>query len=134
MKEGDACSVRTLRMFKAEIMKEEVAGTTKRELTDDDILKVARRLIKQRKDSAEQFITGNRPELAQGELEEITILERYLPAQMSAEELRHIIANTKAALGITDASQTGKLIGAVVKAVDGRADGGAVKSAVEASF
>lgn len=123
-----------LRMLKAEVMKEEVSGTQKHELTDAEIVKVVKKLINQRRDSAEQFTTGGRPELAAKELSEIVFLEAYLPAQLDEVALIKIIADKKAALGITDKAKMGQLIGAVIKEVGDSADGGIVKKLVEQSF
>jgi uncharacterized protein YqeY len=124
----------TLRMLKAEIMKEEVSGTAKHELTDAEVVKIVKKLINQRRDSAEQFTKGDRPELAAKELAEIKLIEAYLPAQLDEATLIKLIADKKATLGITDKSKLGQLIGAVIKEVGDSADGGTVKKLVEASF
>ncbi|MFH0776549.1 MAG: GatB/YqeY domain-containing protein [Patescibacteria group bacterium] len=134
MKNSQELEKQTLRMLKAEIMKAEVAGASKVELTDAEILKIVKRLVKQRRDSIEQFEKGGRPELAAKEQAEIIILEKYLPAQMGEEEIAKIVAAKKAALGITDKSKMGMLIGAVMKTVGDQADGSIVKIVVEKSF
>jgi uncharacterized protein YqeY len=134
MKAGEETKKDALRMLKAEIMKEEVAGSAKRELDEAEILKIVKRLIKQRKDSIEQFEKGGRTEMAEKEKSEIEILEAYLPEQMSEEKIAEIVAAKKAALGIEDKSKIGMLIGAVMKEVGDAADGGVVKGIVEKSF
>ena len=134
MKNSQETEKQTLRMLKADIMKAEVAGASKVELDDPEILKIIKRLIKQRKDSAEQFEKGGRPELAEKEKAEIVILEKYLPAQLSEEEIAKIVEAKKAELGIADKSKMGQLIGAVMKEVGDQADGATVKIAVEKSF
>ena len=134
MKAGAELERETLRMLKAEIMKEEVAGSTKRELDDSEIVKIVKKLIKQRKDSAEQFRSGDREEQAFKEESEIKFLEPYLPAQLSEEKLQEIINAKKAELGIEDKSKMGVLIGAVMKEAGDSADGGVVKSLVIESF
>ncbi|MFH0834210.1 MAG: GatB/YqeY domain-containing protein [Patescibacteria group bacterium] len=134
MKNSREVEKQTLRMLKAEIMKAEVAGDTKKELTDEEILKIVKRLVKQRKDSIEQFEKGGRIELAANEKAEIVILEKYLPAQIPPEKIAEIVAAKKAELGISDKSKMGMLIGAVMKEVGDAADGAAVKIAVEKSF
>jgi uncharacterized protein len=100
-------------------------------LEDAGCIAVIKRQVKQRKDSIEQFTSGGRPELAQKEKDELAILETFLPATMSREEIRKIAMAKKAELGITDKSGMGKFIGAVMKACGGNADGNDVKAVVE---
>jgi uncharacterized protein len=134
MKAKEELKKEVLRMLKAEVMKEEVAGNEKRELEDSEILKIVKRMVKQRKDSIEQFEKGGRTELAEKEKTEIPILEAYLPAQMSEDEIAQIVAKKKAELQISDKSKMGMLIGAVMKEVGDSAEGNVVKAAVEKSF
>ncbi|OGZ07262.1 MAG: hypothetical protein A3D65_01880 [Candidatus Lloydbacteria bacterium RIFCSPHIGHO2_02_FULL_50_13] len=101
------------------------------EIGDDDALVVLKRLVKQRKDSAEQFTAGGRPELAEKEKKELLIIEEFLPKAMPREEIKKIALAKKAELGITDKSGMGKFIGAVLKECKGAADGGDVKAVVE---
>ena len=115
--------------------------TPQETLEDEAALSVIRRLVKQRKDSAEQFEKGGRPELAQKEKDELVILEAFLPQMMSREEIKKIAETKKAELGITDksgmglpaarAAQVGKFIGAVMKECKGMADGNDVKAVAE---
>jgi len=91
-------------------------------------------MVKQRRDSIEQFEKGGRSELAENEKAEIEVLEKYLPEQMSAEKIAEIVAAKKTELDISDKSKMGMLIGAVVREVGDIADGAAVKIAVEKSF
>jgi uncharacterized protein YqeY len=100
-------------------------------LPDDLCLAVLKRLVKQRKDSAEQFEKGGRPELAAKEKKELLIIEEFLPKMMSREEIKKIAEAKKAELGITDKSGMGKFIGAVLKECGGRADGNDVKAVAE---
>jgi uncharacterized protein len=104
---------------------------TDEELSDEDVMNVIQRQVKQRKDSIEQFEKGGRPELAQSEKEELTILEAYLPAQMSREEVEEYVKNKQAELGITDKSKAGQLTGMIMKDLKGKADGGIVKEVVD---
>ncbi len=103
-------------------------------LDDDAALAVIKRLVKQRKDSIEQFTAGGRPELAQTEQDELVILEAFLPAMMTAEQIRPIAEKVKAELNVTDKAKIGILVGAVMKACAGKADGSEVKKVVEALF
>jgi uncharacterized protein len=130
MKASEQLQKDVLRMLKAEIMKEEVSGREKRELDDVEIVRIIKRMIKQRKDSINQFEKGGRTELAEKEKMEIPILEIYFPEQMSKEDIVAIITKKKEELGVTDKSKIGILIGAVMKEVRDRVDGGVVKSLV----
>ncbi len=100
-------------------------------LEDDKALAVIKRLLKQRKDSAEQFTAGNRPELADKEKKEAAILEEFLPAMMGRDAIRVIAEKKKAEMGVADKSGMGKLIGAVMKECGPNADGGDVKAVIE---
>lgn len=100
-------------------------------LTDEEVLAVIRRAQKQRKDAADQFRAGGRPELAEAEEVEEKILAEYLPSQMSAEDIEVLVRAKAIALGVSDKSGMGKLIGAVMAECKSRADGGIVKGIVE---
>lgn len=100
-------------------------------LDDAGVLKVIKKLANQRKDSIDQFEKGGRPELAEGERTELTILEKYLPALMSREEIKKVAIAKKEALDITDKAKAGQLTGAIMKELAGQADGNDVKAVVE---
>ncbi|MFA5023205.1 MAG: GatB/YqeY domain-containing protein [Candidatus Paceibacterota bacterium] len=102
--------------------------------TDDEALAVLKRLVKQRKESIEQFTIGNRPEKAEEEKRELAIVESFLPAQMSREDILAIATAKKAELGITDKTKFGQLMGAITKETKGLADGNLVKEVVESLF
>ncbi|KKU81209.1 MAG: GatB/Yqey domain protein [Parcubacteria group bacterium GW2011_GWA1_47_8] len=108
--------------------------TPQDQIPDADALKVVKRLANQRKDSIEQFEKGGRPELAASERAELTILETYLPALMSREEIKKIALAKKEALGVTDKAKAGQLTGAIMKDLAGKADGGDVKAVVDELF
>jgi len=103
-------------------------------LSDEESLNVIRKQVKQRKDSIEQFEKGNRQDLADSERAELVFLEVYLPQMMSEEEIKGIAEAKKAELGITDKAKLGMLVGAVMKELKGKADGGDVKKVVEQLF
>lgn len=103
-------------------------------LTEDESFAVIKKLAKQRKDSIEQFEKGGRPELAESEKKELTILETFLPQMMSIEEIVKIAEAKKQELQITDKSKMGQLMGAIIKEARGLADGGDVKKVVEGMF
>lgn len=126
----DELKVSVLRMLKAEIMKIQTDGSGT-EITPEVIQNTIQKLVKQRKDAAEQFTSGGRPELAEKEEQEIALLMVYLPEQMSEEAVRAEVLATKAALGVTDKSGVGKLMGALMGKLKGKADGGLIKKIVE---
>lgn len=103
-------------------------------LTDEEVLAVIRRGVKQRKDSIEQFTAGGRPELADSEKAEMVILEQWLPKMMSVDEIKPLAEAKKAEMGVTDKSKVGMLMSALMKDLKGKADGNDVKAAVEALF
>ena len=101
------------------------------ELSDEDALAVIRRAVKQRKDSIEQFVTGGRPELAEDEKAELAILETYLPAMMSKEDVMTLAKAKMAEMGAIDKSKAGMFMGALMKDLKGKADGDVVKEVVD---
>lgn len=131
MKAKDEARVSTLRMLKAAIMKLEVSGKEKRDATDDEVLQAIGKEVKQRKDSVDAYRKGGRDELAQKEEVEMKILESYLPAQLSDDELRSVISQVMSRTGATSKADFGKVIGAVMAQIKGKADGGRVKAAIE---
>jgi hypothetical protein len=101
------------------------------ELSDEDALAVIRRAVKQRKDSIEQFVTGGRPELAEDEKAELAILETYLPAMMSKEDVMTIAKAKMTEMGAIDKSKAGMFMGTLMKDLKGKADGDVVKAVVD---
>ncbi len=103
-------------------------------LTDEEAVAVITRVSKQRKESIDQFTKGGRPELAENEAKELAILQEFLPAMMGMEEVQKFAEAKKAELGITDPSNKGMLMSALMKDLKGKADGGDVKNAVDELF
>lgn len=137
MKARDELVKGTLRMTLAALGTAEVAGTTARELSDDEVLAVIAREARKRAESAEVFAANGRPELAAQERAEGTVLARYLPTQMTDEELatiaRQAVVETAAELGSAPgARQMGQVMRRANAASAGRADGGRVAAAVKA--
>ncbi len=99
-------------------------------LDDDGVLTVIKRAVKQRKDSIEQFEKGGRDDLVQREKEELIILETYLPAQATRGEIETAVDKALATLGVVDPSKMGIVVGAVMKELQGNADGTVVKEVV----
>lgn len=108
--------------------------TPQDEVTDEIAMTIIKRQTKQRKDSIEQFEKGGRSDLAESEKLELAILEAYLPALMSKEEIKKVAESKKAELGVDDKSKMGILMGAIMKELAGQADGNDVKEVVESLF
>ena len=130
IKAKEETKVSALRMLKAEIMKFEVSGGTKKEATDEDIISLIQKQVKQRKDSEEQFRNGGREDMADKEAAEAKILSAYLPEQMSEEEVRKIVQTTIQEVGATSKADMGKVMGAVMPKIKGKADGKLVNKLV----
>ncbi len=103
-------------------------------LSDSEVLALIKRSVKQRQDASEQFTAGKRDDLAQIEIEEAKILNEYLPEMMSKEAVERVVKEKMKALSITDKSDTGKLIGAVMAQLQGKADGKVVKEIIDEMF
>jgi uncharacterized protein YqeY len=103
-------------------------------LADDELMSVIIRAAKQRKDSIDQFVSGGRPELAEGEKAELAVLEGLLPAQMSRDEIIAAAKAKAAEMGVTDKTGANKLMGMLMKDLKGKAEGTAVKEIVDGLF
>jgi uncharacterized protein YqeY len=104
------------------------------EATDEDVMTVLQSQAKQRKDSIEQFKNANRQELVDKETKELEILQTYLPAQMSEDEIKKIVQETIAAVGAKSPADLGKVMGALMPKTKGKADGGLVSKIVKESL
>ena len=124
----------TLRLARTAITNEEVSGTEARELTDAEVLKVLAKEAKKRKEAATAYTGASRPELAAKEEAELLVLEAYLPAQLSDDELRTIVAAAIEQTGATGMPQLGQVMKAAQGVVAGRADGGRVAAVVKAGL
>lgn len=136
MKNKDEVRLSVMRNIKAACVNELVATgkTPQDEVSDELAMTVIKRLAKQRKDSIEQFRNGGREDLASAEEAELVVLEELLPQMMTQEEIRPIAESVKVELGVEDKSKMGILIGAVMKKLNGQADGSDVKAVVESLF
>ena len=131
MKARDELRTATLRMALTAIKNEEVAGGEARELDDAAVLKVLAREGKKRRESAEAYADAGRAELAEREVAEGLVLEEYLPAQLSDDELTALVAAAVAEAGATSPQQMGAVMKLVTPRVAGRAEGGRVAAAVK---
>ncbi len=132
---GNRFEGETLRSLKAAILNEEVA-TGKREegLDDTEIEKVIAREVKKRNESAKLYRDNNRPELAEPEEQEAEILSRYLPTQLSEDEVRELVDKTIADMGVDSPAAMGQVIGAVKQQAGNTVDGALVAQIVRAQL
>ncbi|MER5932749.1 GatB/YqeY domain-containing protein [Streptomyces sp. NPDC002054] len=134
IKARDELRSSTLRLTLSAITKEEVAGTTARELSDEEVLKVIAKEAKKRREAADAFAKGGRPEQAEREIVEGKVLDEYLPKQLTDEELREIVAQAVAEAKAAGAEGP-RAMGAVMKIVGpkvaGLAEGGRVAAVVK---
>lgn len=128
MKGGDKPRLATIRLIMAAIKQQEV--DTRKDLSDDDVLSILTRMVKQRRDSIEQYSKAGRNDLADQESAEIAIIEHYLPAQLSPEEVAGIIEEVIAATGAAGPKDMGKVMGQLKSKLQGRADMGAASALV----
>jgi uncharacterized protein YqeY len=134
IRQRDAVRSGTLRLALTSITNEEVSGTEARELSDDEVLKVLAKEAKKRKEAATAYAGAGRPELAAKEEAELAVLEAYLPAQLSDDELTTIVAAAIEQTGATGMPQLGQVMKVAQGVVAGRADGGRVAAAVKAAL
>lgn len=123
MKAKDEASLRTLRALKAALLLAATAEGAKDEVTDEQAIKLFQKLAKQRKESLEIYEKNGRADLAKTEQEELTVIERYLPKQMSEDELITALKTVLAEVGASSAADFGKAMPAAMKALAGKADG-----------
>jgi uncharacterized protein len=114
--------------FTNEMLSKKITGD---EIGNDDAVAVLRRLVKQRKDSIDQFTKGNRMDLVKAEEDEMKILETFLPQMMSREEVEKVVKVKIAGAGEIDKSKLGQFMGGIMKDLKGKADGTLVKEVIE---
>ncbi len=129
MKAGDKDRLKVVRLMLAAIKQVEVDKRV--ELDDAGVLSVLDKMVKQRRDSVEQFENGGREDLAAIERAEIAVLEDYLPEQLSADDLAALVDEVIAATGASSMKDMGKVMGQIKAKAAGRADMGAVSAAVK---
>ena len=131
MKNKDDLRTTTLRMMKSSIKNAEIAKRGKGELSEEDILGVLSTMVKQRKESVEQYQKANRNDLAEKENKEINIIQVYLPEQLSPEEVDEIIKATIQEAGITGIKDMGRLMKELMPKLKGKADGKLVSQRIK---
>ena len=130
LRERDELKLATLRMALTAVTNEEVAGKAARELSDDEVERVLAREAKRRREAADAFASGGRPELAERERAEGRVLDDYLPAQLSDDDLRALVASAIDETGADGPGGLGTVMKVVTPRVAGRAEGGRVAAEV----
>ena len=131
MKAKETVRLASLRAIKAAIMLAKTAEGSNGEVDDADIVKIIRKLVKQRKESAQQYNDAGRPELAENELAEAACMEVYLPKQLSEAEVEAKLAEIIAEVGASQPSDMGKVMGVATKRLAGLADGRMISTLVK---
>jgi uncharacterized protein len=131
MKAKDEATLRGLRAIKAEIIKAKTEPGAGGEISEEKEVSMLQKMTKQRKDSLEIYQQQNRPDLAQKEQEEIAIIERFLPRQLSSDELKQELQQIISETGASSPADMGKVMGAASKKLAGRADGKTISAAVK---
>ena len=137
MRDHDEVTLRTVRMVLTAITNAEVAGDVARQLSDDEVIGVLSTEAKKRREAATSYTDGGAPDRAEAELAELAVIQRYLPSQLSDEELRALVdaaVAEAAAEGATGPSAMGRVMKTLQPQVRGRADGGAVAAMVKAAL
>ena len=131
MKAKNEAALRSLRAIKAAIIIAKTAEGAGGELKEEDETKLLQKLVKQRRDSLEIYQQQKREDLATKEQEEITVIEKFLPKQMTNEELKEALSAIITQVGASSAADMGKVMGVATKQLAGKADGKAISSAVK---
>jgi uncharacterized protein YqeY len=130
MREKNTIALEALRAIKSEILLAQTSsGAT--EITEADEIKILQKLVKMRKDSAAIFTTQNRPDLAEPELAQIDVIEKFLPAQLSEEEVEAIVAKIIAETGASGIASMGKVMGLASAQIGGSAEGKTISTIVK---
>ena len=129
MKSGDSDRVRTLRTLLAKLKEREIEKGG--ELSEGELTKVLQTAAKQRKEAADMYSDGGRTELADAELKELTIIEEYLPKQLSEEQVALMIEDAIGETGAESISDMGKVMPVIMKKAAGRADGKTIQELVK---
>ena len=130
MKSKDQTSLRALRAIKSAIILQKTQKGSSEEISNDDELKILQKLVKQRKDSADIYQDQDRMDLAQPELDEIKIIEQFLPEAMSEEEVENEVKKVIGETGAEGMKDMGKVMGIVTKKLMGKADGKTISTIV----
>ncbi len=131
MRAKDTVALEALRAIKSEILLAQTASGSKEEITEADEIKILQKLVKMRKDSYEIFTTQNRADLAEPELAQIAVIEKFLPAQLSEVEVEAIVAKIIAETGASGIASMGKVMGLASAQIGGQAEGKTISTIVK---
>ena len=131
MKAKAEATLRGLRAIKAEIIKAKTEPGAHGEISAETEQKMLQKMMKQRKDSLEIYQQQNREDLAQKELDEIAVIEKFMPKQMSEAELKEAVAKIITEVGASSAADMGKVMGAATKQLAGKSDGKTISAVVK---
>ena len=131
MKSKNEAVLRSLRAIKAEIIKAKTEPGANGQVSEDTEIKILQKMAKQRKDALEIYQQQNRADLAKKELEEIAVIEKFLPKQLSDADLKEALAKIIAETGAASPADMGKVMGVATKQLAGKADGKAISAAVK---
>ena len=131
MRSKDTVALEALRAIKSELLLAQTATGSKEEISEADEIKILQRLVKMRKDSAEIFTTQNRPDLAEPELAQIAVIEQFLPAQLSEDEVEAIVAKIISETGAAGIASMGKVMGLASAQIGGQAEGKTISAIVK---
>lgn len=131
MKAHDAVKLSAVRAIKAAILLAKTAEGANGELADADIVKIIQKLVKQRKESAEQYVACGRQELADNEIAEAAAMDPYLPKQLSEAEVADVLKAIIAEVGAAGPKDMGKVMGVATKKLAGQADGRLISTLVK---
>ena len=134
MKAKDKVALDTLRNIKKVLLEAKTAPGAGDTVSDETAIKIIQKLVKQGKESAALYSSQNRPELAQEELAQVTVMEKYLPKPMSEEEVATVIEEIIAQTGATGPQDMGKVMGVATKQLAGKAEGRLISTIVKAAL
>ena len=131
MKSKDTVALESLRAIKSEILLAQTKSGASEELNEAEEIALLQKLVKQRKDSAAIYLTQNRKDLAEPELAQVEVIAKFLPEQMSADDLKKLVAEIIETVGATSMKDMGKVMGIAAAKLAGKADGKAISAAIK---
>jgi len=134
MKEKDTVSLESLRAIKSSLLLAQTQKGNNSEISKDEEIKILQRLVKQRKESADIYLAQNRSELAEVEINQSKIIEKFLPEQMSLDQIEKIISELIVKIGASGMKDMGKIMGIASKELSGKADGKTISNIVRAKL
>ena len=134
MKAKNSVALESLRAIKSAILIAQTDKGAGGELSEEDEIKLVQKLVKQRKDSASIFNEQGRNDLAEPELAQVAVIEKFLPAQLSEEEIEKVVVNTITSVGATGMQDMGKVMGIVSRELAGQADGKTISTIVKSKL